>query len=495
MVKLLQSEYRPYFLFGAGSNEHGQLLLPGSASGGGVVEDNAEAESEIMTTEVDELTELLLVAPRAGGGNDETANDTDLSSAGDVDADPHSLHAGGGHSALLTRGGDLYLWGWNDAGQLGRCGASSSTTSTKSSGLDPVHPLSNVRVATVDLGHAHTLVVEKGTGRLFGFGENGRGRVDGFASAVGSSATANKPPQQQQHALQTPLGLSKEHFVDVAAGLFHSAGVTQRGELVTWGCGRFGQCLVPTQVQNATTQDGLVGSSTAAASSSLSTVGRWHPADGSKLVQVACGRRHTVALDEHGRVWTLGDNKYGQLGRRRRSEDATNTPANAEPQLVEGPLGKVNSRCFAIRSGWSHILALVRSDNDSGGGGGAMLYGWGRNDKGQLGVISTQSHVPVPQILKPTSNAIGSGERLISIQSACCGAESSHVLDVDGNLHSAGWNEHGNLAIGVDGGSGRRDCCLSWTIASGVRVVGPPSSKAERKLFAAGGAHLITMVT
>jgi len=64
MVKLLQSEYRPYFLFGAGSNEHGQLLLPSSASGSGV-EGEEEGDSE-METEVDELTELLLVTPRAG---------------------------------------------------------------------------------------------------------------------------------------------------------------------------------------------------------------------------------------------------------------------------------------------------------------------------------------------------------------------------------------------------------------------------------------------
>ena len=27
--------------------------------------------------------------------------------------------------------------------------------------------------------------------------------------------------------------------------------------------------------------------------------------------QVACGQRHTVFLDERGRIWSLGDNHHG----------------------------------------------------------------------------------------------------------------------------------------------------------------------------------------
>ena len=176
--------------------------------------------------------------------------------------------------------------------------------------------------------------------------------------------------------------------------------------MITWGCGRFGQCLRPAD-------DGGAQSS---------TVGRWHPSDGSKLIQVACGRRHTVVLDEHGRIWTLGENKYGQLGRKSADYSASNT--NTKPQLVEGPLGRVDSGCYAIHCGWSHILALCR-ENDSEDC--TTLYGWGRNDKGQLGTISPaqqQNHVSVPQVLKHDS---------LSIKAACCGAESSHILDIDGN--------------------------------------------------------------
>ncbi|KAL7533380.1 hypothetical protein ACHAXR_005195 [Thalassiosira sp. AJA248-18] len=468
MVKLLQTEYRPYFLFGAGSNEHNQLRLRSSYVGDCDGNDAVPSENDVLddSSEVYELTEMLLAVPRKSDNDNAIAGAE--SSAGNVNHDPKSLHAGGGHSALLTHGGDLYLWGWNSAGQLGRQGSASKSIQGETSHLLSVgQPLSNVKVESVDLGHTHTLVIEQETGRLLGFGENGRGQVNGCAS---SSAT-----NDLLHVPQTPKGLSEECFIDVAAGLFHSAAITRQGELVTWGCGRFGQCLDPIEIQTQY-------------NNAASTVGRWRPDDSSKLVQVTCGRRHTAVLDEHGRVWTLGDNKYGQLGR-----TLDSAVSKGKPQLVDGPLGQAGSGCYAICSGWSHILALTRDV----GSEAVNLYGWGRNDKGQLGMNSSQGYAAVPQLLKPCLDTDGSAagiesdNRAVLIQSACCGAESSHVLDIDGNIYSTGWNEHGNLAVGY--GSKSTECCSSWMATSGVRVVAPPPSNAERKLFAAGGAHMIAI--
>jgi len=424
MVKALQTELRPYFLFGAGSNEHNQLLL-----------------NSINKEEVHEMNEMLLVVPRQQNSND----------------NPKSIHAGGGHSALLTNNGDLYLWGWNDSNQLGREKEPVGETVDDSPSLNVAQPLSNIKVETTDLGHNHTLVIEKDTGRLFGLGENGRGQVSGSVSD-GGSRTDNSP--------QTPIGLEDESFVDVAAGLFHSAAISNQGELITFGCGRFGQCLTPTN-------------------SAKTTVGRWQPNGGSKLVKVACGRRHTVVLDEHGRIWTLGDNKYGQLGR---LIDSSNSK-DREPQLVDGPLGQVNSGCFAVYSGWSHILALCHYTKDSD----TSLYGWGRNDKGQLGSMpgELQSYISIPRVLNSESSPV---------QAACCGSESSHVVDLEGKILSTGWNEHGNLGIGhydQQNDDKTSESSSTWMATTGTRVVAPPStnSKGEEKmkiLLAAGGAHLIT---
>jgi len=118
----------------------------------------------------------LRVAPR-DVKNDENDAAEGESSAGYGSHDPQSLHAGGGHSALLTHGGDLYLWRWNDAGQLGQAATSKPVQGKSTSSLNVLQPLSNIKVAAVDLGHTHTLVIEKDTGQLLGFRENGRGQV------------------------------------------------------------------------------------------------------------------------------------------------------------------------------------------------------------------------------------------------------------------------------------------------------------------------------
>jgi len=401
MCKLLQTDYKPFFLFGAGSNEHNQLLLNSN---------NTSVE------EIHELVEMLLIVPR----------NSDC-----VELLPKALHAGGGHSALLTDTGELYLWGWNESGQLGSVSKADKDLPFSE---NVVRPLPNIKVEHVSLGHNHTSLIEKETGKLFCFGENGRGQVD-----ISSTNTSIYTPL-------TPFGLSDDVFIDVAAGLFHSAAITNEGELVTWGCGRFGQSLNP------------------------SDVGRWRPKDGVQLKQVSCGRRHTVILDEIGRVWTLGDNKYGQLGR----EDESNS---AVPKLVSGPLGLPNSGCVRIQSGWSHTIALVKKEESAGN----TIFGWGRNDKGQLGFKSTEKFVYEPQLLKPNGGDI-------EVTSVCCGAESSLLVDADEKVYCCGWNEHGNLAFESS------DCCFTWRPATGVKVVGPPTTRLNRKLLAAsGGAHTIIM--
>ncbi len=528
MLELLKSEYRPYIMFGAGSNEHNQLLLTskrvgksdvhcdGNATsshdeknGGNVNGNNDDDELDVFYSrqEVHELTEMLVVVPRMQYDIDNGEKDTGNVEAdcGELplscnpvarkvpaDHDPCSLHAGGGHSALLTHGGDLFLWGWNEFGQLGRRTTTSPTMNTPFS-RNLVPPLSNIKVAAVALGHTHTLVIEKGSGYLFGFGEDNRGQVSGrYRARDGKSTSSQHAPRRITFGL-----LEKERFRHVAAGLFHSAAIAEEGgELITWGCRRFGQCLRVEESPSPRQDD----------SEGASTVGRWRPPDGCKLLQVACGRRHTVVLDEHGRVWTVGDNKYGQLGR---DSGRARDLSMIEPQLVNGPLGQVGSGCFAIYSGWSHVLALTRGAADRETS--IKLYGWGRNDKGQLGLVGTdnqsihESHVLVPRVLNPpllNTKSIPSSkeEDENSIYAACCGAESSHVIYSNGNMYSTGWNEHGNLAIGRHSGDRRDmedDHVMNWTATTRADLAAPyqPSkSEARRTMFAAGGAHLIMAV-
>jgi alpha-tubulin suppressor-like RCC1 family protein len=241
----------------------------------------------------------------------------------------------------------------------------------------------------------------------------------------------------------------------VAAGLFHSAAITTAGELITFGCGRFGQCI-----SNCNETSDVV-------------TGRWRPEDGSRLVRVACGRRHTVALDDLGRVWTFGENKYGQLGR-----SIDHGKFDGMPHLVEGALGKNGSACFDIDCGWSHTVACVRRHDDSSDSV-IQIFGWGRNDKGQLGTGSVQQ-------LSAPKPLFGSIE---NVQSVACGPESTMLIDGAGVINGCGWNEHGNLAIGNDADA------LHPEQVVGARVIAPPLIRdgGKKLIMAAGGACFLVM--
>lgn len=103
----------------------------------------------------------------------------------------------------------------------------------------------------------------------------------------------------------------------MAAGLFHSTSIIREG--------KFSHIWLSCKDHGA------------------NDVWTWRPEDDSRLVGVACGRRHAVALDEYGRVWTFRENKYGQLGR-----DIDDSKLDGTPRLVDGALGEKGSGCLDV---------------------------------------------------------------------------------------------------------------------------------------------------
>lgn len=81
----------------------------------------------------------------------------------------------------------------------------------------------------------------------------------------------------------------------VACGANHTASISRRGELFTWGFGSNGELghgswtalevPVPRQAYAAT-----------------------------RIVSLAAGAEHTLAIAENGSLWCCGSNKRGQLG-------------------------------------------------------------------------------------------------------------------------------------------------------------------------------------
>lgn len=132
----------------------------------------------------------------------------------------------------------------------------------------------------------------------------------------------------------------------------------------------------------------------------------------------ALGGSHTLVLTQDGMVWSVGSNRYGQLG-----NGATNYYFTAELQRVKGL-----SDVVALVAADSHSVALKRD---------GTVWAWGNNGAGQLGPTKAEfSSVPLQIAGLGDVKAIATGN--------------SHVLALkgDGTVWAWGNNQIGQLGDG-----------------------------------------------
>ncbi|XP_042314207.1 LOW QUALITY PROTEIN: alsin [Sceloporus undulatus] len=131
--------------------------------------------------------------------------------------------------------------------------------------------------------------------------------------------------------------LSGQHVIMVAAGSFHSGAVTEDGVVYMWGENSSGQCAVANQTSVPEPKP---------VSISDSETNHLLPI---RILQLACGEEHTLALSLSREIWAWGSGC--QLGL------ITNTFPVTKPQKVEYLAGRV---VLQIACGDYHSLALVQ---------------------------------------------------------------------------------------------------------------------------------------
>uniref|UniRef100_A0ACB8E577 Uncharacterized protein n=1 Tax=Sphaerodactylus townsendi TaxID=933632 RepID=A0ACB8E577_9SAUR len=161
------------------------------------------------------------------------------------------LALGHEHAVLLAAGGDLFTWGAGRHGQLGHGGLEDEAEPR------PVEALQGVPVGQVAAGGWHSAALSEAAGDLYVWGWNESGqlalpskKVSGSPAAA-AEAHPGGPGAQQQHEspprgafisiqafpalLDMPQGaaLSK-----VSCGSRHTAALTRTGDLYTWGWGK-----------------------------------------------------------------------------------------------------------------------------------------------------------------------------------------------------------------------------------------------------------------
>eukprot|EP00455_Lapot_gusevi_P028562 TRINITY_DN3051_c0_g2_i4.p1 TRINITY_DN3051_c0_g2~~TRINITY_DN3051_c0_g2_i4.p1 ORF type:complete len:430 (+),score=147.97 TRINITY_DN3051_c0_g2_i4:52-1341(+) len=194
--------------------------------------------------------------------------------------------------------------------------------------------------------------------------------------------------------------------VAVAAGALHNAAVLSNGQLWTWGCndekalGREGAEWEAHQVTH------LLGNK--------------------KVIQVACGDSHTVALTDDGSVYTWGTyrDSAGILGFNNKGVDKQVLPA-----LVSALQGH---RVVQIAGGENHDLALT----DAG-----LVFEWGNTKLGRRMTERHKLNRLVPELVRFP------GRRQPFVTKIVALGASSFVLTDTGDVYAWGLNNCGQCGV------------------------------------------------
>ena len=265
----------------------------------------------------------------AGGSRDEGGTIRALTHVPFPNWDPASddpiasLATGHAHSLALTKSGRLFSWGSNELGQLGWApiptfGLPDSNREIPAgevliSPLDlPAGAEGTLPVRTIAAGAYHSLLATW-SGEVWSFGCNSHGQL---GRAV--PTTAYLAP----HPVQLPPSHVGQTAVALAAGLRHSVILLRSGAVCTFGDHSHGQlgreaphrgnaCAVFTAIASTSRlPHAPPPDATAAAAEGEDAV---QMAD--RVVALAAGEVHSLALTASGAVYTWGDNQLQQCAR------------------------------------------------------------------------------------------------------------------------------------------------------------------------------------
>jgi RHS repeat-associated protein len=318
------------------------------------------------------------------------------------------ITTGNGWSMALRNDGAPFAWGYNADGETGNGTTTSPVTSPgQVCAAGQSAPCSQFfsGATWVAAGKTHGLA-GKSDGSVWAWGNNANGQL-----GTGNTTNSTVPVQV--------TGLSGLSITAVQAGNSVSAALTSGGNVYTWGRGTDGE------LGNGTT----TGTQKTPADVCAPGTGSGCTTYLSGITAIANHMQLMVALKSDGTVWTWGAGSYGALGNGGTTNSSLPVEVCAPGQTA--PCTSFLSGIVAIAAGDSSAMAL-KSDG--------TVYVWGRNDKGQqaLGSTDTNAHsIPtqVSGISIGTTIAAGNGHMLVVLS--------------DGTMRSWGRNEHGQLGIGA----------------------------------------------
>jgi len=290
-----------------------------------------------------------------------------------------AIAAGGEHSLVVTTHGQVFSFGSGSFGQLGHGDLQQQLTPHL------VAALAGVRVLAVQAGALHSLALSD-HGAVFSWGLGAQGQLGHDEAGepepskrrrkapTGAVSRLPSPPSERPRKLTaTPTAIQnlpeRGRVTAIAAGGFHSLAMTDRGAVYSFGHGMHGQLGHGDTSDQPTPRliDGL-------------------PERG-RVVAVAAGAHHSLAVSDRGAIYSFGYGGHGQLGHGDRAD-----------QLLPQPVAALEAvRIKAAAGGADHSLAL---DNFG------VLYSFGLDEP------------PPPRRAQPTPRIVEE-VRVVRVADAC----------------------------------------------------------------------------
>jgi len=367
------------------------------------------------------------------------------------------VEVGRAHSVAITKNRNIYTWGYNEYGQLGDDTFEDRYEPTDITGNFNLLSGEVIKMISVGWYHSSALTTK---GRVFVWGQNNWGQI-------GDNTTTNRnSPQDITENFNLEEG---EIITFINLGSLYSAAITSSGRVFTWGgdndAGQLGNGTlvdshVPTEITGnfnlevgeivttinlgyshsaAITSEGRIftwGQNNFGQLGDDSTDDKYIPTDitnqftlnsDEKFIDLSLGTYHSTVITSAGRIFTWGYNEYGSLGDGTYDDKYIPIDITSQFQLEADDLIK------KISTKWYLSSAVTSS---------GRVFTWGFNDNYQLG-NGTTDNLNVPTEI---TNAFNLGED--NIYSISMGVYHTLATTSSGKLFGWGRNSEGQLGDG-----------------------------------------------
>uniref|UniRef100_A0A6B2KYG0 BTB domain-containing protein n=1 Tax=Arcella intermedia TaxID=1963864 RepID=A0A6B2KYG0_9EUKA len=253
------------------------------------------------------------------------------------------------HVLAVDDQGNLFSWGFGKHGALGHGDELSHYRPKKVEGYD------NIRFTSVSAGLHYSIALTQ-DGKIYSWGNGKNGKL-GHGNALdlkkpqkiiysgGISSGSRSPILDKSGSPPPPAGV---FYIQVSAGTAHVLALSSTGHIYSWGCG----------------EDGRLGNG--------DCVDIPYPMKvscaGGPFVNISAGKRHSIALNEKGKIYIWGNGENGELGL------GLHTTKTSQPlQIISIDLFFFVS----VSAGESHACALTEDGS---------IFTWGEGTFGQLGL-------------------------------------------------------------------------------------------------------------